>query len=214
MPKRDKRRKDRNEQTRTERKLRFIRAKNLMTQYPDCAHGGAFYCNHVYDPKHPWCWVDFRFFHTRLKKYYAVAMVTAEYEAYCNVEEVAWETAELQIPRSHQEGFGDLIENEDGTHTLEMAAFDNERYAIQGRVKQSLIGKTQMVSPSIKLVDYGPVAIGVHATISRPYIDEHFIRDFITFFRMLGEPTTPGWEWRGEEVAVVPSRLDERNAES
>ncbi len=69
------------EKNRKQRKACWISAKNLMRKYPECAYNGDFYCNHVYNKEHGWSWVDFRFFHTTLKKYFFVAMTTAEYDA-------------------------------------------------------------------------------------------------------------------------------------
>lgn len=169
------------ERTRKERKARYIRAKNLMRQHPECSYGGDFYCNHVYDPDHPWVWVDFRFFHTRLKRYYAVAMITLEYEA--------WDMAETQV-----------LEEVWSNDTLDHKSLIERQRLVKEKMEERLVPVT--LRPSIYLRDYGPVVIGVHATVNKPYIDEHVIREFIAFFRSLGEPVTPGWFWRGEETQV------------
>lgn len=121
---------------RKQRKLRWIRVRNAMRIWPECAYGGDFYCNHVYDPKYPWCWVDFRFFHTTLKRYFAVAMVTAEYEAYGNAEDAAWEIAEAKYPREPVE-FGQWTLNDE----------DPNRIALFRTALSEIMKKPQLVKP-------------------------------------------------------------------
>jgi hypothetical protein len=198
------------EKNRKQRKARWINAKNNERKYPDCAYSGDFYCNHVYDPQYPWVWVDFRFFHSRLKKYFAVAMVTAEYEAYCDAESKAYEDANypnerLDFVKSEKHPtMGQLYQLAEPTDAYKAA---EER---QRALKARYIAETWKVAPSIEVKDYGPVAVGVYATVNREHIDEQVIRDFIAHFRSLGEPTTPGWTWKGQEVEVVPQILDIR----
>ena len=166
-----------------QRKARWIHAKNRMCKYPECAYGGDFYCDHVYEPDRPWKWVDFSFFHTKLKRYYAVAMVTVEYAAFAKVEIQAMNHVE------HNQNVKDWC--------LSVATLERE-YAKE----------PQVVKPNIELHDYGSVAIGMYATVNREYIDEHVIREFIAFFRSLGEPIQPGWSWYGEEVTIAPAQLE------
>ena len=184
-----------------QRKLRYIKAKNLMRKYPDCAYGGDFYCDHVYEPAHPWHWVDFRFFHTRLKRYYAVAMVTARYEAYGLAEDQSWsEALEAYPSEPHNEDFDTWISRERTDAEKQRSAFEKARL-------NELLSQEWKIAPGFELKDYGPVAIGVFATVNKEYIDEHVIREFIAHFRELGEPTKPGFIWKDEEIVVGPEEL-------
>jgi len=167
------------ERNRKERKARWIRAKNLMREYPDCAYNGDFYCDHLYDPAYPWVWVDFRFFHTKKKRYYAVAMRTLELEAYDDVEQAVLDEMSMEEIRSHP----------------------NVRALIEARLAPVTL------RPKIELKDYGPVAVGMFATVNTPSIDENTIRQFIAFFRSQGEPVSAGWTWSGDEVQVDPRRF-------
>lgn len=175
-------------ENRKKRKQRWIRAKNLMRKYPDCAYNGDFYCDHIFEPKYPWQWIDFRFFHTRLKKYFAACLVTAEYEAYQQVEDIVYE----QIPYPTTMKF------------TENPSVERKNLFIE------LLDKPRTIQPRIEVKNYGSVTVGVWATVNTEFIDEHYIRDFITLFRNIGEPTKPGIVWLGEEVTVVPARLNER----
>lgn len=196
------------EKNRKQRKATWIRAKNLMRKYPDCAYNGDFYCDHVYEPHHPWVWIDFRFFHTKLKRYFAVAMVTTEYHAWNQAEDKAYSMIEfpecnLMYDRTDAE-YGKLYRLE---HSEEM----NEALNKKDILLEKLLAEEYKIMPKINVRRrYGSVIIGVDAIVNTPYIDEHYIRDFIKFFRTLGEPMEPGIVWTGEEVAVVPARLKER----
>lgn len=200
----------RQEKNRTQRKARWIRAKNNERRHPDCSYNGDFYCNHVYDPQYPWVWVDFRFFHSRLKKYFAVAMVTAEYEAYCDAENKAYDEAK------YPENGLDFVKAEvHPTHgqlyrLSEPDTAYKEAEERQKALKAKYLAEIWKVAPSIKVEDYGPVAVGVYATVNREYIDEHVIRSFIEQFRQLGEPGVLGWKWYGEPIEIIPKILDER----
>jgi hypothetical protein len=186
------------EVNRKQRKKRWIDAKNLMRKYPECAYGGDFYCNHVYEPECPWVWVDFRFFHSKLKRYFAVAMVTAEFEAYEINSEKAWEMA--NFPPST------------GPNTKELRDQYQTAATRCNKILRELCNTPSIITPRIEIKDYGSVAVGVKATVNTEYIDEHYIRDFIKFFRTLGEPTQPGWKWEGEAIEVIASRLLEKEA--
>ena len=200
-------------ENRKERKRRWIRAKNLMRKYPDCAYNGDFYCDHVYDPAHPWVWVDFRFFHTRLKRYFAVAMVTAEYEAYGIAENRAIDEGYELIPREERARdwepagvhpvYGQL-------YRMTFTETENKRHELITQLTEKYKAQDYVIKPRIEIKDYGRVAVGVHATVNTEYIDEHVIREFIAHFRSLGEPIDAGWKWEGEEIKVDPRRLDQR----
>jgi hypothetical protein len=196
------------EKNRKQEKLRWIRAKNRMRE-DGCSYG-EFYCNHVFDPTDPWVWVDFTFFHSKLKRYFAVAMVTAEYAAYEQADNRAIDEAYEAIPKD----FSVPLFVRDGTHPhygklwrFNNTPDDDRRYALTTKLRDQYLELEYKIAPRILIADYGKVAVGVHATVNRAYIDEHSIREFIEHFRSLGEPVKAGWEWEDEEVAVVPRRF-------
>ncbi len=198
----------RTDKNRKQRKARWIRARNLMRLYPECSYGGDFYCNHVYDPLTPWCWVDFRFFHSRLKRYFAVAMITAEYEAYEIASEKAWDEAEKTFPRHDSEDWD--FKSDINTWINLPRADSDKRMALQKEIAEKILSIPQMIHPSIQLQNYGTVAIGISATVNNTHIDEHVIREWIADFRAKGEPTNPGWTWKGEAVEIIPQKLTAR----
>lgn len=195
---------------RKQRKEQWINAKNLMRQYPECAYNGDFYCNHEYDPEWGWCWVDFRFFHTKLKRYFAVAMTTLEYKAGENNKEKVWEALDVTHPYSD----APIRFAKNGMEfTDEWRQVYNIRKPLEAAMLLELNREAQMMRPYVDVKDYGDVVVGLWVSLDVPNIDEHVIRDFISFYRSIGEPITPGLAWVGEEVEVVPERLTKRYAE-
>lgn len=195
-----------NERTRKQKKARYISLRNKMLKYPDCAYNGDFFCNHVYDPADPWLWVDFSFYHTTEKRYFACAMVTAEYEAYHTIEDKAIEIAYTLFPTPDVPArLDDMLDelNSQGAKAERNKARDD----VMSAVIREELEKPSFVVPSITVKDYGPVAVGLWVTVNKPHINEHIIREFIADFRALGEPVTPGWYWHGEETQVDCRRL-------
>ncbi len=186
----------RDERTRKERKNRYIRLKNKMRKYPECAYNGDFYCIQILNTYGPSLGADFSFFHTKLKRYYACCLTTCTLDAYNKIEDQCLERAEIIVPYPE-----DGVRNDRRHH---------ERAALGRALMEEEFTKPIFSSPSVQVNDYGPVAIGLWATVNKEYIDEHIIREFIAFFRSLGEPTKAGWHWHGEEVQVDPGRLDTR----
>lgn len=195
-------------ESRRKRNARWIRIKNLMRKYPQCNYGD-FYCNHVYDPQHPWVWVDFTFFHTQQRRYFSVAMITAEYEGFEAAESRAIDEAYAQIPDTEEDIFvpaefdpvyGQLYE-------IKFTEAFQKRHRLIKELHEKYCQCEHTTYPSIEIRDYGDVAVGVYATVNTGYIDEHVIREFIKHFRSLGEPTNPGWKWKGEEIKVEPRKL-------
>lgn len=194
---------DRNELTRKDRKLRYIKVRNLMRKYPECAYNGDFYCDHVWDPERPWTWVDFRFFHTTQKRYYAVAMITAETEALNLAEGRVWDQSSVLFPSEPWPDTNNMTDAKFNDWIRRPpSAQDILRKEFEEQALNELLDEPSFIAPSITLKDYGPVAIGCWVTVNKPFIDEHVIREFIAHFRSLGEPTTPGWSWKGKEEQV------------
>jgi hypothetical protein len=186
------------EKNRRQRKQRWLRAKNLMRQHPTCAYNGDFYCDHVYEEKYPWTWVDFRFFHTKLKRYFSVAMRTAEMEAYDIAKDTAWEKVEAELGHDTLSPIHSIIQPGSSW------AIRMQRYYDIMEVESKVV---RAIKPSIKAIDYGDVAVGLFVTVNKEHIDEHVIREFIEFFRSLGEPTTPGWTHYGQEIQISAERF-------
>ena len=187
----------RDERNRTERKARYIRLKNKMKKYPECSYNNLFYCDQILGAYGPSYCADFSFFHTKKKRYYACCLRTCDLEGYNNVEDRCFERAEIIFPYPEHGG----VRN-DPDHKLRAElcrALMNEEF-----------DKPIFVAPSIQVKDYGPVAIGLWATVNKTHIDENIIREFIAFFRSLGEPTKAGWCWKDEEIQVDPRKLDAR----
>ena len=209
----------RTEKNRKQRKQRWMNAKNQMRQYPDCAYNGDFYCNHVFDPKRPWVWVDFRFFHTRLKRYFAVAMTTAEYEAHNIAEEMAHDAAKFPAYRAFEFFKSEIHPTLGQLYSVVLNTTDEYyiQYAEASERKKQLLKQflqqPMVITPKIETRDYGPVAVGVFAIVNKQYIDEHVIREFIAQYRQLGEPVTPGWKWQGEPIEIIPQVLNDRYTE-
>jgi hypothetical protein len=203
-------RKERHEINRTQRKARWIRARNHMRLYPECAYSGDFYCNHVYDPRYPWCWVDFRFFHTRLKKYFAVALTTIEYKEWHKDADRALTLAEEKYPREDTENFNIDRDELNEWINRERTSTQLARDEMEKSLGLEFNKQVRMAKPEILVKDYGPVTVGVWATVNKPFIDEHVIREFIEHYRSLGEPITPGYTWYGDETEVLPQDLNDR----
>ncbi len=200
---------------RTSRKRRYIRVKNLMREYPECAYNGDFYCDHVYDNDNPWRWVDFRFFHSTQKRYYAVAMTTLEFDEYEKDVETCHTIVDIELG---QQRFGHRVKvfhpDYGDCYTFELSEDDRQFNDIYNtrldEVRASVTSVARIVRPKIELKDYGDGVLGVLASVNKKFIDENVIREFIQFFRSHGEPTTPGWKWEGEEVEIIPARINDR----
>lgn len=190
-------RRNRLDKTRTQRKKIWREARALMVTYPECAYNGDFFCNHLYDPEYPWSWVDFRFFHTTQKRYFAVAMTTCEYTAYERVQSNALDRALEKYPLDGRDW---LKKTTEGFYKLQLSDHDTARYALTDTLAEEEAQHLQSVTESITIKDYGNVAVGVWAVVNKRHIDEHTIRQFIEFFRSIGEPTRPGFTWEGKTI--------------
>lgn len=187
---------------RTKRKKDWIRVRNLMRKYPDCAYDGDFYCDHIYEPDNPWVWVDFRFFHTTKKMYYAVAMVTANYAAHEKAHAAAIEHAYEKYPLENN----DLVMNEDGLFTFEHDANYRERSDCIREQMLEEAAKTQNIIESIECNKYSDTCMGLFVTLNKPHIDAGVIREFIHTFRTAhGEPLGAKWKWKGDTVQIRPA---------
>lgn len=207
--------------TRRQRKTRWIREKNLWRKYPECVHGD-FYTNHIIDPKDrekqygPCVWIDFTFFHTKLKRYFSVAAQTLEYSLYCENEERADEELNKTHPYPDVGLIFHPIDPKTGLGRIEITAEHTAVYNAREPLKQKLLSElnseAQKARPKIVVKDYGEVAVGLWVTLDVPHFDANIINNFIKFYRSIGEPITPGFEWEGEEVDVVPERFTQRHA--
>lgn len=201
---------------RRQRKTQWINRKNLLRKYPECVHGD-FYTNHIIDPakrekEYGNCvWVDFWFFHTKLKKYFAVAAQTLEYKAYCENEEKVDDELDKTHPYPDIGMIFHPIDPKTGLGRIEITeertAVYNAREPLKQKALTELNSKAQKARPSVVVKDYGEVAVGLWVALDVPYFTEEVIADFIKFYRSIGEPITPEFVWEGEEVDVVPERF-------
>lgn len=201
----------RREKNRKQRKATWIRARNYMHMYPDCNYGD-FYCHHYLEGREddgP-VWTDFRFFHSKLKRYFAVSMVTATYEAYNKAEDRAFDEAHEQYPfdvRSIDDLFVPSTEFTGLFEMRPMTEIERRRHNLLDSLREKYLELEYVIIPRIEICDYGAVVVGVHATVNKSKIDEHVIREFITRFRELGEPITPGWKQEDEAIKITPQDL-------
>lgn len=172
---------------------RYQRVKNLMKKYPDCSYNGDFYCDFVYDPERPWCWVDFRFFHTTQKKYFAVAMQTLEYVGHNVVFNKVYDVIDERLPYDGSEGLWE------------------KRVKLEEEIFPEFAKEPQYVKPGFEVKNYGKTAVGLIVNIDVHHIDEHVIREFIKYYRSIGEPTKPGTKMYGPEIEVIPARLNDNS---
>lgn len=186
-----------NQRRKAARALVIPRMKDV-TEDKECGTG-LYWCNHLYDPEHPWVWVDFRF--PSLKKpkslYYACAMRTLEYTRFNQIEDQCWDENPYEAEFIEEKPFHFSISDSDRSKLSRHQAIIDANVATDITVMR----------PSITLQHYGVGRIGVHCSVNTPYINDKVIRDFIDLFRSLGEPDTDGYTWYGEEVKVEPRHL-------
>ena len=203
------------DKTRKQRKASWIHVKNLMRKWPECAFNGDFYCDHasIVDGDHGTVWADFRFFHTKQKRYYAVAMITCEMEAWDKCEDWAWDLATQLYPweLDNEESCDEFLDSLNKPNNRWNSEIAVARRELAKKHETVYLNTPYKVTPKIVVKDYGPVAIGLWVTINKEEIDANTIREFISFFRSLGEPTKPGWTWKGDEVEVIPQEIRTRD---
>lgn len=191
-----------------QRKLRYIRAKNLMTTFPDCTYDGLFYCNIVEHEDGSWGdFIDFRFFHTEKKRYFATSLSTCAGAIALEAEDQSWEDADKEFPTVFPTALDDILSEGGSTNWddpredfLKKWRWKDERY-------NEIISQDHIVKPYMKTVDYGPVAVGLWATVNKPAITVSVVKEFIARFRKLGQPTAPGWILEDEEVTIGKEKL-------
>lgn len=197
----------RKEANRKQRKARWIRVKNEMRQYSDCNYGD-FFCHHYLENREddgP-VWADFRFFHSKLKRYFAVAMITAEYEALNIAEGRAIDEAYEEYPLGDGPIFVPSVDHP-GYLELVSTETDKKRSHRTNDLLEQYLKLEYSIIPRIEVLNYGDVAVGVYVTVNKSKIDEHVIREFIARFRELGEPIKPGWKWEDEAITITPEQL-------
>lgn len=204
------------EKTRKQRKARWMKVKNGFRN--KLCSNGVYYCDHVYEEERPWQWVDFRFLSERhRRRYFAVAAETLRYHAYCLVEEEASDLADKDWPLPENGLFFGpaIIDPSYGkVYELQSTAEYDSQYrnwsAARDEYMKHLLQKPQVLRPKIEVrLEYGPVAVGVWASVNRSHLDATALMEFIQQFRELGEPLKQGVVWEGEEVTVVPAEIYE-----
>lgn len=192
------------EVNRKQRKECFIKAKNRLRSHPDTDYGD-FFCDHILDdPNYPCQWVDFIFYHSKIRRYFAVALQTVAHAAFNIAENKAIDDSILATPES----LGPKFEVTKKFSRLVFSEEDLRRVELCEQLTFEYAELPYEITPGIKIADYGLVAVGVHAIVNRNSIDERVIREFIADFRVHGEPTKAGWTWENEKVTVVPGRAN------
>jgi hypothetical protein len=206
-------------QRRKEIRRRVERARKSVIEDTECGNG-TFYCNHLYDPEHPWHWVDFRFLSKKNPKkyYFAVAMTTLNYAAIENDEELAY--AKLDeidgpydikfewelIPKAEQKRFGR------GTRQIKFDPEAEARLAKRMEIRKSITrvlnSAERIMKPSMTIIneDYRPGCVGLIMTVDEPFLNAEIVEKYIKLFRDNGESTNDGIVWEGTDVKVTPSK--------
>lgn len=191
--------------------------RKMVMEDTECGNG-TYWCNHLYDPAHPWVWVDFRFLsikHPKLR-YFSAAMTTLEYMQYSADEEIIRNMAEEKLgPYVGPDPFEDFLTKKSNSlnrlsRPPEYVKYYEDVRLFENDNRSAIMSVPRKVKPSIKVEFYRPGCYGVHPSLNTPYIDDGVIMKFIEQFRDLGEPTQEGIVWEGEEVMVVPERLNTR----
>ena len=187
---------------RKKRKAAYIRVKNLMRQYPNCAYGGDFFCNHYFGENASSLWVDFKFKHGSRKQWVSVSMRTIGHEAIDIISDKASVMTgmdeNVKVP---------FVSVSHGEH-MQKIREKIKRYR-EKCIELALVPVP--VAPKIAVVRNG-ISIVLDVVVNAKNIDEHVIRNFIRYFRSLGEPTTPGWKLEGEPIEINAAELFSQNA--
>ena len=199
-------------------KARFIKAKNSMRKYPECAIDKDIYCDHVYDAKSPWYWVDFRFFHTTLRRYFAVAMITAEFKAWEEVDEETFIKADYPDGEWDKENFLESSHPRYGKVYRFNPESAHAKAVEEFRERKAALDEVEMIKPrdvecGFTLEEYSDGVVGVKAIVNTTHIDEQYLKDFVKMFRALGEPMQPGEKYNVETIQVVPNNINKRRTE-
>lgn len=202
--------------TRKKIKKRFITTKNTMRKYPDCVIADGIYCDHVFDPEHPWAWVDFRFFHTAKKRYFAVAMTTAEYSACEEVEEEVFEKADYPqevldynlYDEEYHPKYGKVYRQKPLPQNLQnqlLAYFER-----RNKLLEVEMAKPRTIECKIEIQKYSNGVTGVIATVDASYLDPEYVENFVKMFRALGEPMKHGEKYNVKTIQVIPQNIKRR----
>lgn len=175
--------------TRDHRKKLFIQRKHRILS----SDNGLYHTYHIEDEA--LVWIDFSFLSTKYKnKYFAVAATTLEYAEYESDDEKALD--EVDAKRMMTGGAG------------VPAKFSQDSYREIDKLRDAKIEIPRMVSPTIRIDrTYGPVAIGVLASLNTRHLTKAVLAEFIEMFRDLGEPISHGVVWTGKECEIVPARI-------
>ena len=203
-------------ETRAERKALWMRVKNGFRN--KLCSNGVYYCDHIYEEEHPWQWVDFRFLSERHhRRYFAVAASCLRYQAYGMAEDLAHAEADKDWPLPEDgcyfgPGFKDPVYGKlyELKTTDEYRVQYNHWKTAYDEYLRHFLQKPVVLRPTIEVrLEYGPVAVGIWATLNRSHLDADALMEFIQQFRELGEPLRQGIVWQGEEVTVVPAEIYE-----
>lgn len=166
-------------------------------------------------------WIDVYFpskFHKG--RYFSAALITCEMKGIDDDQNAAFKAADEAFPDVKSDIVSTLIPPKSPkeekmwsmqfVHTGDYEA----KTAFEKEYEAKLNNTPRMVRPEIDIHnDYYYPAIGLHGVVNTPSLTPEAIIEFIEMFQALGEPITSGIVWTGEEVEVVPARLNERHAQ-
>lgn len=199
-------------------KKKFINTKNRCKD-PVYGVQGKYWTYHVSEGL--MTWIDIYFpskFHKG--RYFSAALITCEMKASDDDQSATFKAADEAFPDVTMEIASEPIPRKNPKDQLlhKMRFVTTGDYegkkAFEKEYEAKLNATPRMVKPEIKIDnDYWYPAIGLHGIVNTPSLTEDVIIEFIEMFQALGEPVTSGIVWMGEEVEVVPARIEEYYAQ-
>ena len=103
--------------------------------------------------------------------------------------------------------------NDKVSYTLEFSEAAEQNFKARRELEKKLFDERKhkpiRLRPKIEVrLEYGPVAVGLWATVNKPALTPASFAEFIDHIRQLGEPLRQGIIWEGEEVEVVPATFE------
>lgn len=204
--------------SRKQAKKRFIDTKNRCKS---SVYGvqGKYWTYHVNEGI--MSWIDVYFpskFHKG--RYFSAALITCEKKGADDDQNATFDASDKAFPDVKSDIVSTPIPPKSPKHQKlwSMSFVHTGDYAgksaFEKEYEKELNNMPRMVRPEIEIHnDYYYPAIGLHAVVNTPSLTPEAIIEFIEMFQALGEPITSGIVWTGEEVEIVPARLNERYAQ-
>lgn len=201
-------------------KKRYIDTKNRCKSSV-YGHKGKYWTYHMENEHGIMSWIDVYFpskFHKG--RYFSAALITCEMKGIDDDQSAMFKAGDEKFPDVTMDIGSELIPpkspKEEKMYKMNFITtgdYEGKR-AWEDAYEKELNNTPRMVKPEIVIDnDYWYPAIGLHGVVNTPSLTEEAIIEFIEMFQALGEPITSGIVWQGEEVEVVPARLNERYAQ-